>query len=88
MQWEASEALGIGCPEAVGSPRWESPAAAWPWLWASCSVCPAGEEVGLRDTEGPTTEKPPPAKLIHLPSGGGIGLHHLTRQVLILCLLR
>ena len=29
-----------GCPEAVGSPPWGSPRAAWTWLWAPCSGCP------------------------------------------------
>jgi len=36
-RWQSS---GTGCPEAVGSPPWGSPAAAWTWPWAPCSGWP------------------------------------------------
>ena len=52
-------------------------------LWVPCWT-----GAGPEGPRGSCHQKTPPAKLTHLPSGGGIGLHHLTRQVLVLCLLR
>ena len=39
---------GTGCPEAVGSPHWSSPEAAWPWAWAPCSGWSWGWDTGTQ----------------------------------------
>jgi len=48
---------GKDCPETVECPPWRSPKAAWTWLWAPCSGCPAGTAAG---PDGPRGPSPPP----------------------------
>jgi len=49
---------GTGCPEAVGSPSWRSPEAAWPWAWAPCSGWPCCSGAGTGGPRRPCLPQP------------------------------